>query len=615
MSEFALGYLYYGLHKQSSTWVLREWAPNATSVALVGDHNGWQPTAADVFRRDGDDWILELAATTLRHGMNYKLLVKWDGGEGYRIPAYARYVVQDEQTKLFAAQVWDPKTEFQWSDHDWTRPTDPPLIYEAHVGMSSENAEVATYAHFEHEVLPRIIAGGYNTVQLMAVAEHPYYGSFGYHVSNYFAPSSRFGTPDELKSLINAAHRAGLRVIMDLVHSHSVKNQDEGLALFDGTAEQYFYPGERGVHQQWDSRIFDYGKPEVGHFLLSNVRYWIDEFHFDGYRFDGVTSMLYKSHGLEKSFTSYEDYFSDDTDLDALTYLALANELVHEVAPHAITVAEDMSAMPGIAMSVHEGGIGFDYRLSMGVPDLWIKILKHKKDEEWDLAHLFYELQAHRPEERTISYAESHDQALVGDKTLIFRLADKTMYEHMHIDDESLEISRAVALHKMIRLITATTHAGGYLNFMGNEYGHPEWIDFPREGNDWSYHYARRQWSLVDNPALKFGQLGAFDQSMLRILAAMRTGKTEYEYIQQDDMVVSYVRGDNVCIYNFSPAMSHVGYGVPAPAGSYKLLLDSDAAQYGGFDRVDAEVMYETHAGLLPVYLPTRTALVFQRVV
>lgn len=615
VSEFALGYLHYGLHRHESAWVMREWAPNATSVALIGDHNDWRPGPEDEFSRDGDDWTLELPLDSLRHGMKYKLLVRWNGGEGERIPAYARYVVQDDATKLFAAQVWSPEEEFTWSDHDRAAPSGPPLIYEAHIGMSSENEEVASYAYFEKYVLPRIVQAGYNTLQLMAIAEHPYYGSFGYHVSSYFAPSSRFGTPDELKSLINAAHLAGLRVIMDIVHSHAVKNEAEGLGLFDGTPDQYFHGGDRGMHSQWDSRVFDYGKPEVAHFLLSNVRYWLDEFHFDGYRFDGVTSMLYKSHGLEKSFTSYDDYFSDDTDLDALTYLVMANAVVRDVAPSAITIAEDMSALPGIAMPVADGGMGFDYRLSMGVPDLWIKTLKHKTDEEWDLAHLLYELKAHRPEERTISYAESHDQALVGDKTLFFRLADKAMYDHMHIKDESLEVSRAVALHKMIRLITATTHAGGYLNFMGNEFGHPEWIDFPREGNNWSYRYARRQWSLVDNADLKFHQLAQFDRAMVRVVAEMRDAAVSHEYIHQQDGVVSYARGEYICVYNFSPAASHVEYELPVPASfSYQILLDSDATQYGGFGRVDSDIVYEAAEGLLPIYLPARTALVFRQV-
>ena len=609
VNEFALGYLYYGLHRTADGWVLREWAPHATKIVLIGDFCDWKDSQYE-FARDGDDWLLKVPDWLLSHGDKYKLHVYWDGGDGYRIPAYARYVVQDPETKLFTAQVWQPRRDFAWTDSSFKLPADPPLIYEAHVGMSSENPEVASYAYFTRHVLPRIKKAGYNTVQLMAVAEHPYYGSFGYHVSNYYAPSSRFGTPDELKTLVNTAHSMGLRVIMDIVHSHSVKNEAEGLSRQDGSYDQYFHAGERGHHRQWDSRTFDYGKPEVAHFLLSNVRYWLDEFHFDGYRFDGVTSMLYHSHGLERAFTNYDEYFDGDVDLDALTYLTLANAVAHGVKKYAMTIAEDMSAMPGLAAPIESDGVGFDYRLSMGVPDLWIKTLKEKKDENWDLAHLLYELASHRPEERTISYTESHDQALVGDKTLIFRLADKEMYEHMRVDDDNLEVARAMSLHKMIRLITATTHAGGYLNFMGNEYGHPEWIDFPREGNEWSYEYARRQWHLADDTELKYSQLGSFDRAITKLLRDV-AGDVTYQYVHQDDGIVSYMRGKYVFAYNFSPANSYTDYGVPAVDGSYKLVLSSDDSAYGGQDRI-AHIAYAATAGQLQLYIPARTALVLR---
>ncbi len=611
-SEFALGYLYFGLHRTQDGWVLREWLPNATNVVLVGDFCDWQDSDEYAFTREGDNWLLEVPEDVLQHGDNYKLHVYWDGGSGYRLPAYVRYAVQDLDTKLFAAQVWAPEKEFAWTDADFTPSTGIPLIYEAHVGMSSEQEEVASYAYFTKNILSRIKKAGYNTVQLMAIAEHPYYGSFGYHVANYFAPSSRFGTPDDLKKLVDTAHSMGLRVIMDIVHSHSVKNEEEGLGRQDGSYDQYFHPGERGHHRQWDSRTFDYGKPEVAHFLLSNVRYWLDEFHFDGYRFDGVTSMLYHSHGLEKSFASYDDYFTDDVDLDALTYLTLAGAVAHSVKPNAITIAEDMSALPGIAASVENDGIGFDYRLSMGAPDLWIKTLKHKKDEEWDLAGLLHELTIHRPEERVISYTESHDQALVGDKTVIFRLADKEMYDHMQVEDDNLVIARAISLHKMIRLLTASTHGGGYLNFMGNEFGHPEWIDFPRAGNGWSYTYARRQWSLADDTSLKYNQLAAFDAAMTHLLPDIG-GDVGYQYVHQSDGVLSYARGKYLFVYNFSPNSSYENYGLPAPGGSYSVVLSTDEGRFGGSDRVSLQEVYAVRGSQLMIYLPARTAIVLAR--
>lgn len=610
-SDFALGYLHFGLHKTAEGWTLREWAPAAVKIYVVGEFSDWKDDERFAMHRHKDEWSVELPADVLQHGHKYKLHMYWNGGDDYRVPAWARYVVQDPDTHGFDAVVWSPTVEYAWQNSSPDSPAQP-LIYEAHVGMSGETQGVNSYADFTDSILPRIKAAGYNTVQLMAIAEHPYYGSFGYHVSNFFAPSSRFGTPDELKRLVDTAHGMGLAVIMDLVHSHAVKNEAEGLSRYDGTEYQFFHEGPKGEHSQWDSRTFNYGKPEVAHFLLSNCRYWLDEFHMDGYRFDGVTSMLFEHHGLSYDFTSYDDYFKN-TDNDAIAYLALANKVIHSVKPSAMTIAEDMSGFPGLAAPVADGGLGFDYRLSMGTPDLWIKYIKEVPDESWKVSHLVHELTQHRPEERTITYAESHDQALVGDKTIIFRLLDSDMYHHMMISDDSLKVERGIALHKMIRLLTASLHHGGYLTFMGNEFGHPEWIDFPREGNDWSYKYARRQWSLRDDPKLKYQYLARFDQAMTALLPEI-TGNIEYVTVNDDDHVASYVRGDYVFVYNFHPTESYTSYGVPATAGGYKVVLSSDDATYGGFDRIDTRMDYVTDdKSTLQLYLPARTALVLKK--
>ena len=612
VEAFALGHLYFGMHRTKDSWLIREWAPNARDVYLVSPLTSWNDDSTYRFtkRRHGV-WELRLPLETITHGLPYKLHAYWDDGDGYRIPAYASYVVQDSTTHNYDAVVWAPERPYEWTYKSPLKPA-VPIIYEAHVGMSDEKPEVASYRFFADTILPRIAKLGYNTVQLMAIQEHPYYGSFGYHVSSFFAPSSRFGSPEDLKYLIDTAHKLGLYIILDIVHSHAVKNELEGLSRFDGTTTQYFHAGDKGTHQAWDSRVFDYGKPEVAHFLLSNLRFWLDEYHFDGFRFDGVTSMLYHDHGLERSFGSYDDYVSENIDIDALTYLTMANKLIHSIRPDALTIAEDMSAFPGIAAPIPVGGIGFDYRLSMGVPDLWIKLLKEKRDEDWDLGNLLYELQSHRPEERTISYAESHDQALVGDKTLMFRLIDKAMYDHMQIDDPNLIVERGIALHKMIRLVTATTHHGGYLNFMGNEFGHPEWIDFPREGNAWSYHHARRQWSLADNARLKYRFLQAFDTAFVNLLPDL-SSDISYLTIDQDRRLVSYSRGDYLFVYNFSPEASYVDQAIPAPPGAYDLILSSDDASYGGQDRVSADGPYQAVDEILLAYIPARVCLVFKR--
>jgi 1,4-alpha-glucan branching enzyme len=613
LAEFAQGHLYFGLHHTDNGWIYRDWLPNATKAYLVGEFSDWKDDEGyALWRGDEGEWLVELEPGTFEHGDHYKLHVHWDGGDAFRVPAWTTYAVQDLETKLFDAAVWAPAQPYDWKNQDFKPNDEAPLIYETHVGMSSSEEKVATYREFATDVIPRIVKAGYNTIQLMAVAEHPYYGSFGYHVSSFFAPSSRFGTPDDLKFLVDTAHLAGLRVIMDIVQSHAVKNENEGLSRYDGTLTQYFHAGDRGNHRQWDSRVFDYGKPQVAHFLLSNCRYWLDEFHIDGYRFDGITSMLYLDHGLDVSYDSYDKYF-DNIDSDALAYLTLANQLIHDVKPSALTVAEDVSGMPGLAAPTGDGGIGFDYRLSMGTPDLWIKYVQDKKDESWSVSELLHELNQHRSEEKTISYAESHDQALVGDKTLMFRLADKDLYHHMQISDDNLVISRAVALHKMIRLLTASLNHGGYLNFMGNEFGHPEWIDFPRAENDWSYKYARRQWRLADDEKLKYHYLSDFDKAMVAAVKNV-SGEPDYTWTNDGDYVVSFMRGDQLFAFNFHPEKSFTDYPLPAKRGEYEIMLSTDDSEFGGFGRVDTSIHYPASSNeRVKLYLPSRTAIVLQR--
>ena len=628
LSDFADGYKYFGLHKvPRGGWVFREWAPTATDIYLVGDFNNW--TEDEKYRckriEGTGNWELKLPAKAMKHGQLYKMHVKWDGGEGERIPAWCQRVVQDEVTKIFSAQVWAPKTPYQWKKKNFKANTNPLLIYECHVGMGQDAEKVGTYTEFKDNVLPRVAKDGYNCIQVMAIQEHPYYGSFGYHVSSFFAPSSRFGTPEELKALIDAAHQMGISVVMDIVHSHAVKNEVEGLGNLAGDPNQYFYPGDRHEHPAWDSLCFDYGKDDVIHFLLSNCKYWLEEFHFDGFRFDGVTSMLYYSHGLGEAFTNYGDYFNGHEDDNAICYLTLANKLIHEVNPKAITIAEEVSGMPGLAAKFEDGGYGFNYRMAMNIPDYWIKTIKERRDEDWKPSSIFWEVKNRRTDEQTISYCESHDQALVGDKTIIFRLIDADMYWHFKQGDENDMVHRGIALHKMIRLVTLGTINGGYLNFMGNEFGHPEWIDFPREGNGWSYKYARRQWNLVDNPELDYHFLGDFDRKMIEVVKGEKNFiKTPVQEIWHNDgdQVLAFMRGDLVFVFNFSPTRSFTDYGFLVPEGDYKVVLNSDAKEFGGNGFADDTMVHHTnfdpvyekdHKGWLKLYIPARSAVVLKK--
>jgi len=624
LADWASAHEYFGLHKRNGKWSFREWAPNATSMWLVGDFSKWKiDPRFECFRIPGTDhWGCDIPSRLIKHGDNYRLEMRWDGGHGERIPAYARYVRQDPESKLFCAQVYAPRQKYVWKHKAPPRPK-VPFIYEAHVGMASEDEKVATYTEFRDNVLPRIKAAGYNVVQLMAIMEHPYYGSFGYHVSSFFAASSRFGTPNELKSLIDTAHGMGLTVIMDLVHSHAVKNERDGLSLFDGTDYQYFHSGAKGWHRAWDSRCFDYGKTDVLHFLLSNCRFWLDEYRFDGYRFDGVTSMLFWDHGLGEAFTNYGMYFNGSMDDDAWCYLNLANRVIHEVNSNAITIAEDVSGMPGCAAPVEDCGIGFDFRMAMGEPDYWFRLAEKVRDDDWSMGGLFWELTNKRAEEKVVSYVESHDQALVGGKTFFFQLADAAIYWGMAKGQNGLEVERAIALHKMARLATCALNGGAYLNFMGNEFGHPEWIDFPRLENGWRYHHARRQWSLRDDPNLRFKGLADFDAVMLE---AMKGGCLASAPVllaaNEPDKVLAFTRGDLLFAFNFNPTKSFADYGVIVPpATKWRHLFDSDEERFGGQNRIASggeyiPEMVEDRGELvqqIKLYLPARTAVVLRR--
>ncbi len=650
LEEYANAHLYFGLHRDPDRggWWFREWLPEAREVFLFGDFNDWERTQypAERVRDSNGVWELflsdEKTGGRLRHGSLVKMYVHGaDGSWMDRIPAYVRRVVQDERTKDYCGEVWAPPRAFDWGAEaergfDLTARAAEDgglLIYEAHVGMAQEREGVGTYTEFAEQVIPRIKALGYNTIQLMAVAEHPYYGSFGYHVSSFFAPSSRFGTPEDLKRLVKRAHELGLGVVMDLVHSHYVKNTNEGINRLDGSDHLYSVAGPGGEHPQWGSMLFDYGKHEVQHFLLSNIKYWIEEFHFDGFRFDGVTSMLYRHHGVNAPAWGLEAYFGEGADREAILYLTLANELVHTLRPGAVTVAEDVSGMPGVTFPIADGGLGFDYRLGMAIPDFWIEYLKDVPDEEWDLYRMWSVLCDRLPGVRTVAYCESHDQALVGDKTLAFRLMDKEMYFSMNRESQNLTIDRGIALHKMIRLITATLGGEAYLTFMGNEFGHPEWIDFPREGNGWSYAHARRQWSLAEADYLRYIDLARFEGAMVELLRSYRILSAGYGYrikIDEANKTLIYEQAGLLFVFNWHPSASIPDYELPAPApGKWCVALSSDDPEFGGQGRVRSGIDNATGTGeyftysrtdgdnitrhYMRIYNVNRTALVFRR--
>jgi len=628
LGSISQGHHYFGLNAgvregEPGIWY-REWAPGAHQLSLAGDFNGWDRESHRMTRDEYGVWSLFLPlagdGARLTHQSLVKVHVVSERGRSDRIPAYIRRAVQDPSSHDFTGQYWAPSEPYSFR-HDPPPSTESLRIYEAHVGMAPEEGKVGSFVEFTRDVLPKIAALGYNALQLMAVMEHPYYGSFGYHVSNFFAVSSRFGTPDELKALIDEAHRLGIRVLLDLVHSHAVRNTQEGLNALDGTDFQYFHAPPRGIHTAWDSLVFDYSKYEVLRFLLSNARFWLEEYRFDGFRFDGITSMLYLDHGLARSFSSYSDYFGANVDEDAVCYLKLANSLVHALRADAVTIAEDVSGMPGMARSVADGGLGFDYRLAMGVPDYWVKIVKERRDEEWPLGELYGAMLHRRHDEKHVAYAESHDQALVGDQTLAFRLMREEMYWSMGKGQASPVVDRGIALHKLIRLFTFSLAGEAWLNFMGNEFGHPEWVDFPREGNGWSYAHARRQWSLATRDDLRYRGLLEFDRALLALdpqFGLLHDPLIEQLALHEDSRQLVFRRGALVFAFNFHASQSYDGLRIPVPdACDYRVVLDSDAPRFEGFGRSGEDVRFPLQhvamygrAQSVQIYLPSRSALV-----
>nr|XP_020501966.1 1,4-alpha-glucan-branching enzyme [Labrus bergylta] len=627
--QFTRSYQNFGVQRRpDNSLFFQEWAPAAEALFLTGDFNGWDKFAHPYTKKEFGKWELVLPpkpdkSPAVDHNTKLKVVVHTNTGERlYRISPWAKYVNREEKSVIYEWVHWDPPQLYSQIHPRPKKPTSL-RIYEAHVGIASPEGKIASYTNFTTNVLPRIKDLGYNCIQLMAIMEHAYYASFGYQITSFFAASSRYGTPEELKQLIDVAHSMGIVVLLDVVHSHASKNTEDGLNAFDGSDSCFFHALPRGQHSLWDSRLFNYSSWEVLRFLLSNLRWWMEEYCFDGFRFDGVTSMMYHHHGIGTGFSGdYSEYFGLQVDEDSLVYLMLANHILHTLYPDCITVAEDVSGMPAVCRGVEEGGLGFDYRLAMAIPDKWIQILKEFKDEDWDMGNIVHTLTNRRYGEKCIAYAESHDQALVGDKTLAFWLMDKEMYTNMSsLVPMTSIIDRGIQIHKMIRLITHGLGGEGYLNFIGNEFGHPEWLDFPREGNNESYHYARRQFNLLDMEHLRYCQLYAFDRDMNRtedkygwLAAAPAFISAKHE----EDKVIVFDRGNVLFIFNFHPTKSFQDYRVAVEVpGKYKIKLDSDMVQYGGHGRLDHSTEFFTDAqpfngrqNSIKVYIPCRTAIV-----
>ena len=631
LENFANSYQRYGVHLQpNNDIVYREYAPSAKGISLFGEFNGWNRDQYWAKRDEFGCWTLTIPNNNGQPAIHHNTKIKCnvvlpDNSRADRNPIWSRYLIQDKGTFLFDAVFWNPPSQYNWTFSGHMSRPHSLRIYEAHVGMSSNEEKVSTYREFADNIIPRIKRNNYTAIQLMAIAEHADYASFGYHVTNFFAVSSRCGTPEDLKYLIDKAHQNGLFVLIDIVHSHASSNVADGINYWDGTDYLYFHGGSRGYHSQWNSRLFNYSSYETLRFLLSNCAFWLNEFHFDGFRFDGVTSILYKNHGINYGFSgAYHEYFCDNSDEDGAVYTMLANYLIHKIHPDAITVAEDVSGMPFLCLPIHERGFAFDYRLNMSICDKWIHLLKNLKDEQWEMGSIVFSCTFRRPGEKHIGYCESHDQSIVGDKTISMWLMDKEIYWNMSCSGKrSIIIDRGIALHKMIRMVTFALGGEAYLNFMGNEFGHPEWVDFPRPGNDFSYYRCRRRWDLCDNHFLRYKFLYNWDLAMMcldDVFNVLNDGRLVIISQDEKDKLLIFQKGDLLFVFNFHPCNSYENYRVGTGWSTpHKIVLDTDEGRFFGTNRLDyghktpfpsvnQPWMNESH--YIQMYLPSRTCII-----
>lgn len=630
-------YTHFGPHlikgKDGNFWRWREYMPHATEIWLTTSKLNFKRNAQYRFTNKGNgEFELTLPQEALPHGEYVELRVqgpmppqKSDGSipelpvPMRRVPAFAQWVEQDPHVpEQWCARIWAPENPYQFKHHRRGL-LQFPRIYEAHVGMAQSSLQhfgesVGTYDYFRRFVLPRIREDGYTAVQLMGILEHPLYKSFGYQVSSYYAPSSRYGNPDQFKELVDAAHGLGLAVILDITHGHACANTEQGLACYDGS--NYFFSAK---YNQWGTPSFDYGNEMARRFLLSNCRYWMEEFRIDGFRFDAVGNMLYIDHGVNDSFSHVgRCFYGKDgqprEDVYGELYLCLANDLIHNMDEHAITIAEEFSGMPGLTCSPAEGGLGFDYRFAMGIPDFWAKAIENPKD----MGSMWYEMTNHRPYDRTISYVECHDQCINGDDAMIWRLLGDSMYRYMGASSETWNISRGLAFYRLMRLLTLTAADAGYLNFMGNEFGHPEWLD--------AEEHAHRQWHLADQPDLKYASLAAWDKAQLNILVGQHLDdflqQPMFRFIHEDMRLLAFERGHLLFVFNFHETEPRENLLFAVTPGKYIEILSSDQKKFGGHGNLEiTEPPLEHFTTPLPhrpegdinLYIPPMVALVLLR--
>jgi 1,4-alpha-glucan branching enzyme len=551
------------------------WAPNADAVSVIGDFNGWD-ARVHVMRPLDSSGVWEVFVPGARDGERYKFQIRAKSGE--ILQKSDPYGVAFEVPPSSASIVRD-LSAYQWRDHEWMtqRPgrggwLDRPMaVYEVHPGswarVPEEGSRFLTYRELAHRLVPYVKDLGFTHVELLPVMEHPFSGSWGYQVLGFFAPTSRFGPPEDFKLFVDTCHQAGLGVILDWVPGHFPKDE-HGLARFDGTALYEHEDPRQGEHQDWGTLIFNYGRHEVRNFLLSNALFWLSEYHVDGLRVDAVASMLYLDYS-RKNGEWIPNRFGGRENLEAISFLQQLNSLTHAEHPGTMTAAEESTAWPGVSRPVHLGGLGFTYKWNMG----WMHdILQYVREDpihrRWH--HQLVTFSALYMHTENFILPFSHDEVVHGKGSLLDKIPGDVWQKY-------------ATLRTLFGYLYG--HPGKKLLFMGSELG--PW----REWN----HDRSLDWHLLDDPA--HAGLRRYVQDLNRHYAtepALHQVDFEgagFQWIDCNDSENSVVsiarfardrRDHVVMVFNFTP-VPREGYriGVPA-AGFYAEILNSDSADYGG---------------------------------
>jgi 1,4-alpha-glucan branching enzyme len=549
------------------------WAPNAKRVSVVGNFNAWDGRVHPMRAlRPGGYW--EIFVPDLGIGDPYKFeIIGADGLRVLKADPCGRYFERPPDT---ASIVWDSHG-YQWRDDDWMRARRghgqwrrrPMSIYEVHLGswQRSPDGRVHTYREMAERLVPYVRDMGFTHVEMLPMMEHPFTGSWGYQVIGFFAPTSRFGTPDDFKFLVDAFHAAGVGVLLDWVPGHFPKDQ-HGLARFDGTALYEHADPRQGEHQDWGTLVFNYGRHEVRSFLLSNALFWLKEFHLDGLRVDAVASMLYLDYS-RKEGEWVPNEFGGRENLDAIAFIKQLNMLIDRECPGTIVCAEESTSWPGVTRPVHLGGLGFTYKWNMG----WMHdMLDYAKEDpvhrKWHHDKITFSMMYAYSEAFILPF--SHDEVVHGKKSMLDKMPGDVWQKHANL--------RALYGYMFV-------HPGKKLLFMGAEIG--QWREWNHDWQlDWEvlgdprhaglqrwirdlnrcYEQERSLWDADFEPS-GFSWIDCTDHDH-SIVALMRRGR------EPDDLTVAVV--------NFTPVPRR-GYRLGVPVRStYAELLNSDADVYGG---------------------------------